>query len=115
MGIRRAWPCRLCGLPARCRGGKPTVPWPRSDNRTAVHRLPVTRSTRAHSCPPNPHDRKSMNLDINALETSFDHIAARGDQLVDVFYQRLFDVAPSVQPLLAGTDLKRQKGMLLAA
>jgi len=56
-----------------------------------------------------------MNLDIPALETSFDHVAARGDELVDVFYRRLFAVAPSVQPLFAGTDLKRQKGMLLAA
>jgi hemoglobin-like flavoprotein len=56
-----------------------------------------------------------MNLNITALETSFDHVAARGDELVDVFYRRLFAVAPSVQPLFAATDLKRQKGMLLAA
>ena len=56
-----------------------------------------------------------MDLDINALETSFDSIAARGDELMDVFYARLFTVAPSVKPLFAGTDLKRQKGMLLAA
>ena len=56
-----------------------------------------------------------MDLDIIALETSFDHIAPRGDELVDVFYERLFTVAPSVKPLFAGTDLKRQKGMLLAA
>ena len=56
-----------------------------------------------------------MDLNINALETSFDHIAARGDELVDVFYGRLFEAAPAVRPLFAGTDLKRQKGMLLAA
>src|SRR5215208_2769311 len=56
-----------------------------------------------------------MDLNIDALETSFDHIAARGDELVDVFYGRLFEVAPSVRPLFAGTDLKRQKGMLLGA
>jgi len=56
-----------------------------------------------------------MELNISALETSFDHIAARGDELVDAFYRRLFAVAPSVRPLFAGTDLKRQKGMLLAA
>jgi nitric oxide dioxygenase len=56
-----------------------------------------------------------MNLNITALETSFDHIAARGDELVNVFYGRLFAVAPGVQPLFAGTDLKRQKAMLLAA
>ena len=56
-----------------------------------------------------------MDLNINALEASFDHIAARGDELMDVFYQRLFTLAPGVKPLFAGTDLKRQKGMLLAA
>jgi hemoglobin-like flavoprotein len=55
-----------------------------------------------------------MSLNIDALETSFDHIAARGDELVDAFYRRLFAVAPSVQPLFAGTDLRKQKGMLLA-
>jgi len=56
-----------------------------------------------------------MNLNIDALEVSFDQVAPRGDELVDVFYERLFTVAPSVRPLFAGTDLKRQKGMLLAA
>ncbi len=56
-----------------------------------------------------------MDLNITALETSFDQIAVRGDELVDVFYGRLFAVAPAVRPLFAGTDLKRQKGMLLAA
>jgi len=55
-----------------------------------------------------------MDLNITALETSFDQIAVRGDELVDVFYSRLFAVAPGVRPLFAGTDLKRQKGMLLA-
>jgi hemoglobin-like flavoprotein len=56
-----------------------------------------------------------MNLNIDALEASFDSVAPRGDELVEVFYRRLFAVAPAVRPLFAGTDLKRQKGMLLAA
>ena len=56
-----------------------------------------------------------MSLDLDALETSFDLVAPRGDELMDVFYARLFTVAPAVKPLFAGTDLKRQKGMLLAA
>ena len=56
-----------------------------------------------------------MTLNLDALETSFDQIAPRGDELMDVFYTRLFSVAPSVKPLFAGTDLKRQKAMLLAA
>lgn len=56
-----------------------------------------------------------MNLNIDALEASFDQVAARGDELVESFYERLFTVAPGVRQLFAGTDLKRQKGMLLAA
>jgi hemoglobin-like flavoprotein len=54
-----------------------------------------------------------MNLDLEALETSFDLVAPRGDELMDVFYARLFAAAPALKPLFAGTDLKRQKAMLL--
>jgi hemoglobin-like flavoprotein len=56
-----------------------------------------------------------MHLNTDALETSFDRVAPRGDELMELFYERLFAVAPAVRPLFAGTDLKRQKGMLLAA
>jgi methyl-accepting chemotaxis protein len=55
-----------------------------------------------------------MTLDLDALETSFDLVAPRGDELVDTFYMRLFAAAPSVRPLFAGTDLDEQKTMLLA-
>jgi hemoglobin-like flavoprotein len=55
-----------------------------------------------------------MPLDVDALETSFDLIAPRGDELMDIFYARLFEAAPSVEPLFAGTHLRRQKAMLLA-
>ena len=56
-----------------------------------------------------------MHLDVETLETTFDLVAPRGDELMDIFYARLFEAAPSVKPLFAGTDLKRQKGMLLGA
>lgn len=54
-----------------------------------------------------------MDLDLDALETSFDFVAPRGDELMDEFYARLFDAAPAVIPLFARTDLRRQKTMLL--
>ena len=54
-----------------------------------------------------------MSLNLEALETSFDLVAPRGDELMDVFYARLFAAAPAVKPLFAGTDLKKQKTMLL--
>jgi methyl-accepting chemotaxis protein len=55
-----------------------------------------------------------MGLDVQALETSFDLIAPQGNELMDAFYARLFAAAPEVEPLFAGTDLRRQKAMLLA-
>jgi nitric oxide dioxygenase len=55
-----------------------------------------------------------MSLDLEALETSFDLIAPRGDELMDEFYARLFAAAPAVRPLFP-TDMKKQKTMLLGA
>jgi hemoglobin-like flavoprotein len=56
-----------------------------------------------------------MSLDLVALESSFDLVAPRGDELMDTFYDRLFTAAPAVRPLFAHTDIRRQKGMLLGA
>jgi hemoglobin-like flavoprotein len=54
-------------------------------------------------------------MDLDALETSFDLVAPRGDELMDVFYERLFATAPAVEPLFGGADMGRQKAMLLGA
>jgi len=54
-------------------------------------------------------------MDLDALETSFDLVAPRGDDLMEIFYARLFEAAPAVKPLFAGTDMARQRAMLLAA
>jgi len=54
-------------------------------------------------------------LDVALLEESFDLIAPRGEELVAAFYRHLFAADPSVQSLFAGTDMARQRGMLLTA
>ena len=54
-------------------------------------------------------------MDLDALETSFDLIAPKGDELVEIFYARLFATAPAVKPLFASTDMARQRMMLLSA
>ena len=54
-------------------------------------------------------------MNVTALETSFDIVAPRGDELMDVFYARLFEAAPAAQPLFAHVDLNKQKTMLLGA
>ena len=54
-------------------------------------------------------------MDLDALETSFDLVAPKGDELVEIFYARLFETAPSVKPLFASTDMNHQRTMLLSA
>ena len=55
-----------------------------------------------------------MTLPIEHLETSFDLVAPRGDELIEDFYQRLFAAAPAVRPLFPD-DMTRQRAMLLSA
>ena len=55
-----------------------------------------------------------MSLDLEALETSFDLVAPRGEELMDVFYARLFAAAPAVRTLFP-RDMQTQKTMLLSA
>jgi methyl-accepting chemotaxis protein len=55
-----------------------------------------------------------MHLDTDALETSFDLLAPRGEELVETFYARLFAAAPAVRPLFTG-DERRRRAMLLQA
>ncbi len=55
-----------------------------------------------------------MSLNLEALETSFDLVAPRGDELMDEVYSRLFAAAPAVKPLFP-QDMRRQKTMLLGA
>ena len=55
-----------------------------------------------------------MSLNLEALETSFDLVAPRGDELMDEFYARLFAAAPSVRTLFP-RDMQTQKTMLLSA
>jgi methyl-accepting chemotaxis protein len=56
-----------------------------------------------------------MPLQVAILEESFDLVAPRGEELIERFYERLFDIAPEVRPLFAGTDMPRQRQMLLGA
>ena len=84
-------------------------------NRTSVAAFPpVSAEGTALGRSSRGPQSSGMPLDVDALETSFDLVAARGDDLVDIFYARLFAAAPAVRPLFARTDLRRQKAMLLA-
>jgi methyl-accepting chemotaxis protein len=54
-----------------------------------------------------------MAVDVETLEESFDLVAPQGEELVRKFYDNLFEVAPSVQPLFAKVDMERQRQALL--
>jgi hemoglobin-like flavoprotein len=54
-----------------------------------------------------------MDLDLHALETSFDLSAPHREELMDDVYARLFEAAPTVRPLFDATDMRRQKAMLV--
>lgn len=55
-----------------------------------------------------------MSLDVDSLEASFDLVAPRGEELVDLFYAKLLERAPDLGPLFDGVDTKQQRGMVLA-
>jgi hemoglobin-like flavoprotein len=54
-----------------------------------------------------------MAVDVQTLEESFDLVAPQGDELMRKFYDRLFEVAPAVQPLFGEVDMERQRQALL--
>ena len=55
-----------------------------------------------------------MSLDLDVLETTFDRMAPRAEELLDVFYERLFATAPGILPLFTTVDRARQKATLLS-
>jgi hemoglobin-like flavoprotein len=54
-----------------------------------------------------------MALDINSLEESFDLIAPRGDEVVEDFYNRIFEAAPQLRGLFPD-DMTHQRKVVLA-
>jgi hemoglobin-like flavoprotein len=58
---------------------------------------------------------KPPQLDVDALEISFDLLAPRREELVDRFYRRVFTAAPATRALFAHADMAAQKRALLGA
>jgi len=56
-----------------------------------------------------------LSLDVTTLETSFNLLAPRGEELVQRFYEELFQRAPQVKPMFANTTPAEQQNKLLAA
>lgn len=77
-----------------------------------VVRLEAATSNPARTAT-DPTKGSHMDLNVPALEASFDLVAPHGEQLMDEFYARLFETAPAVVPLFAAAELQRQKAKLL--
>jgi len=56
-----------------------------------------------------------LGLDVETLESSFNLLAPRGEELVQRFYEELFKRAPAVKPLFDNTTPVEQQKKLLAA
>jgi hemoglobin-like flavoprotein len=52
------------------------------------------------------------NETISVLRTSFDRIAARKADVATIFYERLFQVAPSVRPMFKNDLLGQQQKLM---
>jgi chemotaxis signal transduction protein/hemoglobin-like flavoprotein len=58
---------------------------------------------------------EGLPLQIELLESSFEALKPRGDELVELFYDSLFEQYPGVLPLFSDADMQEQQGKLLSA
>ena len=56
-----------------------------------------------------------LGLDVETLESSFNLLAPRAEELVSTFYKRLFEQHPAVIPMFKNTTVEEQQKKLLAA
>ncbi|VAW70052.1 Methyl-accepting chemotaxis protein I (serine chemoreceptor protein) [hydrothermal vent metagenome] len=63
----------------------------------------------------SPQDVSPLGLDVVTLESSFNLLAPRGEELVQRFYEELFKRAPGVKPMFDNTTPAEQQKKLLAA
>lgn len=61
------------------------------------------------------NNESSLGLDVETLESSFNLIAPRAEELVRRFYEELFKRYPGVVPLFASTTPEEQQKKLLAS
>ena len=55
-----------------------------------------------------------MSSDIELVQSSFEKVVPIADQAADLFYNRLFEIAPDVKPLFGESDMKAQGKKLMA-
>lgn len=60
-------------------------------------------------------EEDGLPLNIELLESTFAAVAPRGDELVEYFYETLFERYPAAVPLFENADMKARQGELLAA
>lgn len=53
------------------------------------------------------------NHEKTLIQTTFNQIAPQADAAAELFYKRLFEIAPDTKPLFANTDMQDQGGKLM--
>lgn len=56
-----------------------------------------------------------LPFDIDLVQSTFELLAPRGDELVETFYALLLERHPAVAPLFDGVDMEQQRAKLLSA
>lgn len=65
---------------------------------------------------PEPTDDEAgLPFDVALVQSTFEMLAPRGEELVETFYSLLLERHPAVAPLFEGVDMKQQRAKLLSA
>jgi purine-binding chemotaxis protein CheW len=65
---------------------------------------------------PEPaEDESGLPFDVALVQSTFELLAPRGEELVENFYALLLERHPAVAPLFEGVDMKQQRAKLLSA
>ena len=74
-----------------------------------------TETAPVDEAPVEEAPEEGLPLRIELLESSFEALKPRGAELVEYFYDQLFEQHPGVLPLFSEIDMQEQQGKLLSA
>ena len=87
---------------------------PVTEEKPAAEKKAEPKKVAEWEAPAPSNDPEPLPLNIDLLEATFDAVAPRGDDIVEYFYDQLFEQYPDVMPLFESTDMAKQRGKLLA-
>lgn len=76
--------------------------------------VPPTSET-IEPAPGAEEEEAGLPFDMELVRSTFEAIAPRGEELVEIFYERLLEQHPGVAPLFEHVDMDQQRAKLLSA